>query len=288
MNRIHKNSVRVLAHGAASVWTTSGRCVSPANSGLVAPSDIAELAGVTRAAVSNWRKRRADFPAPAGGTVAKPLFNRSEVEHWLLANGHELHRDAGELAVWALINRFRDEVPMQAARSLVQLVLCARKLADGAAEQDVLSRAARQEHLIATLLDIAQSSDSDPRWAALVSPGLEMLDPRFGIAAHSKAAIERLAGALFLTASGIDITEFGVISDHALARFGAAEGRMAGEHGVVGSKISQLLAQAAGEVEGIAYDPACGIGEALLRLWVHNTNRRPLRLVGSDIIRKPR
>ena len=31
------------------------------NKGLLAPSDIADLAGVSRAAVSNWRKRVADF-----------------------------------------------------------------------------------------------------------------------------------------------------------------------------------------------------------------------------------
>ena len=38
---------------------------------LVAPSDIAEMAGVSRAAVSNWRKRNDDFPDPVGGTPAK-------------------------------------------------------------------------------------------------------------------------------------------------------------------------------------------------------------------------
>jgi hypothetical protein len=79
------------------------------NRGLVAPSDIADLAGVTRAAVSNWRRRRSDFPEPAGGTVSKPLSSRHDVERWLVANGHQLQRDSGELAVWAVINRFRDE-----------------------------------------------------------------------------------------------------------------------------------------------------------------------------------
>ena len=33
--------------------------------------EIARLAGVGRAAVSNWRKRHADFPRPTGGTTSQ-------------------------------------------------------------------------------------------------------------------------------------------------------------------------------------------------------------------------
>ncbi|WP_107049300.1 hypothetical protein [Streptomyces sp. NRRL F-5727] len=37
-----------------------------------------------RAAVVNWRRRHADFPAPAGGTNLNPVFARSAVVAWLL------------------------------------------------------------------------------------------------------------------------------------------------------------------------------------------------------------
>lgn len=50
-------------------------------------ADIARLAGVSRAAVSNWRRRHADFPEPTGGTDASPVYDRSEVEAWLAARG---------------------------------------------------------------------------------------------------------------------------------------------------------------------------------------------------------
>ncbi|GAB3698612.1 N-6 DNA methylase [Nocardiopsis oceani] len=46
-------------------------------------ADIARLAGVTRAAVSNWRRRHDGFPAPSGGTSSSPLFPLSEVRAWL-------------------------------------------------------------------------------------------------------------------------------------------------------------------------------------------------------------
>ncbi|MEU9121986.1 N-6 DNA methylase [Streptomyces sp. NPDC048506] len=51
---------------------------------------IARLAGVGRAAVSNWRRRHADFPRPVGGTETSPAFALREIEQWL--------RDQGKLA----------------------------------------------------------------------------------------------------------------------------------------------------------------------------------------------
>jgi SAM-dependent methyltransferase len=54
---------------------------------VLTAADIARLAGVTRGAVSNWRRRHPDFPEPSGGTDASPAYDRSEVEAWLAARG---------------------------------------------------------------------------------------------------------------------------------------------------------------------------------------------------------
>ncbi|MBD9732298.1 SAM-dependent methyltransferase, partial [Streptomyces sp. H28] len=48
---------------------------------------IARLAGVGRAAVSNWRRRHPDFPRPVGGTGTSPAFALAEVEEWLRRHG---------------------------------------------------------------------------------------------------------------------------------------------------------------------------------------------------------
>ena len=48
---------------------------------------IARLAGVGRAAVSNWRRRYPEFPQPVGGSPTSPTFARAEVEAWLAATG---------------------------------------------------------------------------------------------------------------------------------------------------------------------------------------------------------
>ncbi|SCF06391.1 N-6 DNA Methylase [Micromonospora coriariae] len=53
----------------------------------ITAAEIARLAGVGRAAVSNWRKRHADFPAPVGGTTASPEFDLIQVEQWLRTQG---------------------------------------------------------------------------------------------------------------------------------------------------------------------------------------------------------
>jgi chromosome partitioning protein len=46
-------------------------------------NEIAEMAGVTRQAVANWRSRFADFPKPAVDLKAGPVFYRSQVRAWL-------------------------------------------------------------------------------------------------------------------------------------------------------------------------------------------------------------
>lgn len=76
----------------------------------VTAAEIARLAGVTRAAVSNWRRRRSDFPAPVGGTSASPLFSLAEVRQWL--EGQREGREvSGEVRLWqALRGTYGEEM----------------------------------------------------------------------------------------------------------------------------------------------------------------------------------
>ncbi|MBT2381158.1 N-6 DNA methylase [Streptomyces sp. ISL-111] len=68
----------------------------------VTAAGIARLAGVGRAAVSNWRRRHADFPKPVGGTETSPSFALPDVERWL--------RDQGKLAEVPLRERVWQQV----------------------------------------------------------------------------------------------------------------------------------------------------------------------------------
>jgi hypothetical protein len=69
-----------------------------ASNAEVTAVEIARLAGVGRAAVSNWRRRHGDFPEPAGGTRVSPTFKLDEVERWLIANGRLHPTGVGQAA----------------------------------------------------------------------------------------------------------------------------------------------------------------------------------------------
>jgi hypothetical protein len=71
--------------------------------------DIARLADVGRAAVSNWRRRYDDFPQPVGGTAASPLFSLPEVEDWLRRNGKSYEMSLGD-RVWQRLRTSGDDL----------------------------------------------------------------------------------------------------------------------------------------------------------------------------------
>ena len=46
-------------------------------------SEIAELAGVNRSAVANWRDRHSTFPKPVAILASGPRYDRTAVKEWL-------------------------------------------------------------------------------------------------------------------------------------------------------------------------------------------------------------
>ncbi|MFF2203952.1 N-6 DNA methylase [Streptomyces sp. NPDC058145] len=65
----------------------------------VSLAEIARIAGVGRAAVSNWRRRHDSFPTRIGGTDVSPQFSLTEVEQWLRDNG-KLKDIGGRELLW--------------------------------------------------------------------------------------------------------------------------------------------------------------------------------------------
>ncbi|MFI6288426.1 N-6 DNA methylase [Streptomyces sp. NPDC051018] len=130
----------------------------PESASEVTAAGIARLAGVGRAAVSNWRRRHADFPKPVGGTETSPSFALTDVERWL--------RDQGKLAEVPLRERVWQQLadhPATAADVLVQA---------GCALLLVRDRPTTWQELTAR---------SDERMAELLPTALEQaLGSRFG------------------------------------------------------------------------------------------------------------
>ena len=245
--------------------------------GLVAPSDIAELAGVSRGAVSNWRKRAEDFPSQVAGTIAKPLFDLGEVVAWLRGRGYEIKRERGEATAWAALNGLRSHLPAEQFAPVILSLLCARRLSSESNAPDSPWTAIR-----------TQVADRGFRVLEEVADEESFRNDRWGDLVHlpEDAALVPAAAA-HLVVDAVDAIrdeDLSAAADYALQRIAAAQIRSGAEHGFVGSRMSSLLVNlAAGWTDRVVYDPACGVGTVLTAM--HDAGAHPKRVVGHDINR---
>jgi hypothetical protein len=72
---------------------------------LVAASDIADLAGVSRGTVSNWQRRRVDFPAPLVVRGGYGMWSRTQVMAWLTGRQPIRGLKVGEVDVLAMVGQ---------------------------------------------------------------------------------------------------------------------------------------------------------------------------------------
>lgn len=85
----------------------SGEAMTSPSVVPVTLADIARLAGVGRAAVSNWRRRHSTFPARIGGTDVSPYFSLADVERWLRDN-RKLGKAASREWLWPRFDALGD------------------------------------------------------------------------------------------------------------------------------------------------------------------------------------
>ncbi|MCP3760413.1 N-6 DNA methylase [Streptomyces sp. TBY4] len=207
----------------------------------VTAAEIARLAGVGRAAVSNWRRRHADFPRPVGGTETSPSFALAAVTDWLRAQG--------KLAEVPLRERVWQYVASHPGGSVAALVKAGSAL--------LLVRDRPMEWLEA-------SAVSDERMAALLVPALDrVLTLRFG-PAHPLGAAEPLrpAAVPFLRAAAELAAELGTRGafEFLLGRHLEANPR---QYTLTPDGLATLMAALAGPAVRTVLDPACGTGTLL-------------------------
>ncbi|MFC9670033.1 N-6 DNA methylase [Streptomyces sp. NPDC056949] len=183
------------------------------SSALVTGAEIARLAGVTRAAVSNWRRRYEDFPPAVGGSASSPLFVWGAVQEWL--DGRDKSQEVSlEVQTWqALRAAYGDATGAAVAAAVEHLAGDAVRAADaytdpagpplrepaGVSLRELLDQLAEDagpagavEALVARLTDSARRSGSDlvtsPRivraithFAPALRRGQTVFDPACGI-----------------------------------------------------------------------------------------------------------
>ncbi|MGY3200476.1 N-6 DNA methylase [Streptomyces sp. TE5632] len=188
----------------------------------VSLAEIARIAGVGRAAVSNWRRRHDSFPTRIGGTDVSPQFSLGEVEQWLMDNG-KIDTIGGRESLWprfeALGSREQSGLAIaEAARRMssprtrsphIELTSEARELAGEAAK---LGRAQGPRETFEFLLQrwlethVRQLSTTPPPLASLMTrtalavrigerdDELTVLDPACGTGHLAASAVQACAG----------------------------------------------------------------------------------------------
>ncbi|MFJ7208784.1 N-6 DNA methylase [Streptomyces sp. NPDC098789] len=225
----------------------------------VTAAEIARLAGVGRAAVSNWRRRHADFPKPVGGSETSPSFALPEVEEWLRAQG-KLAEVPPRERVWQQITAH----PAGAVAGLVEA---------GCALLVVHDRPTDWLEL---------SAVSDERMAALLRPVLsQVLTARLGpghalteataaratTAAPASMPLLRAAAELAAGLGARNAFEF------LLGRHLDANPR---QYTLTPAGPAELMAALAGSGARSVLDPACGTGSLLRAVAA------PVALYGQD------
>ncbi|MDJ0380608.1 N-6 DNA methylase [Streptomyces sp. G-G2] len=210
----------------------------PENPTEVTAAEIARLAGVGRAAVSNWRRRHADFPRPVGGTETSPSFALPEVEDWLRAQG--------KLAEVPLRERVWQQIAGHPAGAVAALVEA------GCALLVVHDRPTDWLEL---------SAVSDERMAALLRPVLAQvltarLGPGHALAAPAPASVPLLRAAAELAAGLGARNAF----EFLLGRHLDANPR---QYTLTPPGPAELMAALAGPGARTVLDPACGTGTLL-------------------------
>lgn len=237
---------------------------------LLSPTNIAELASVSRPVVSNWRRRYDDFPEPVGGTDSRPLFSRDEIISWLTARDYTVTTDT-VTEIWASLNVLRGVMEVDDAEILILLLFGIRQYLPD--EFDEIASApvdGRLPLLAAAEAELRGLYPIDERNRAALR--LDLADLLEDV---SPAAITPLLTAIGSAAVG-RIAEY---ADEIIGRFSRSD-RFGNVHGSVEAGSSALLAALVRDVEGTVYDPASGIADALLQVSAHH---RATSLVGSEI-----
>lgn len=233
---------------------------------LLSPSDIADLAGVKRPVVSNWRKRHADFPSAVAGTGSKPLFDMNAVLAWLRQRGQVIESESSGARIWSALNAIRDRVTADDAADFV-LFLATLKYVH-AAKFDAVA-GAHPEDQGARLADLASELSQLPALSDVQVPSQTLeLRPNASLVVEAIARTDKrdLADAV----------------DFVLERLSRAQIKGGAESGFVGSRTSTLLASVVGPEARTVYDPACGIANVLTSLADRG---KVVRLIGVDVDR---
>lgn len=230
----------------------------PKPSAQVTAAEISRLAGVTRATVSNWRRRHADFPAPSAGTESSPLYDLRAVRAWLEKRGHVAAVSPEEELRSAL--RLHSLGETAVARALALILTAARS------DRDTLGAWAELPDT-----DLLAQADAAAAQAAADIP--DAADTRFG-----REDTGLLRALLRLLRDGDATSALDMFAERELGKSVASGAYLTPEP--LADLMARLLAPDSESFPARVLDPACGSGGTLAAAARHGAER----LYGQDIV----
>lgn len=250
---------------------------------LVTINDVADIAGVGRSAVFNWRKRHADFPLPN----SSERFDLEDIERWLIEKGKIAGRAPRSFILWRLVDALRDltkpsDVMEFLLAGLVYLEACDRARHANTGRRLTVDpelawstvRESSDDVLANRLLEAATEIErKNPVLADLITPGLQL-------ATRTNAWLLRT----FLDTveeAAKDEKRFALFED-AVARVQESD-RFHGEFSTP-SDLTHLMVRLGAAKSGTVFDPAAGEGGLLLMaaLGDDRDETKPMTLLGFE------
>lgn len=230
----------------------------PQPSAQVTAAEVSRIAGVTRATVSNWRRRHADFPAPAGGTESSPLYDLRAVRAWLEARGHVSAASPTEELRTVL--RLHPEGGAAATRALPLVLAAARSDKYSLASWSELADAELATHAAKAVAELAE------------------LVPGAGSVRYRRQDADLLRALLRCVRddgghAALDVLAERELDDSAASGAYQTPDRLAG-------LMAALLAPAKTQFPARVLDPACGSGSTLAAAARHGATE----LYGQDLL----
>lgn len=260
---------------------------TPDSSLTITASEIAQLAGVGRSTVSNWRQRHDDFPKPVDGDAASPRFLADEIRAWLKANDKKIKDLPADSAIWSAVDILRGTATLEDIGGLIGSLIAWRYISDADSEgfDETLpddSRWRRVRNAVGSPelrhrieLGMHAYERSHPERAPLFGPFIEgrgaavldRMDPR-GL----HAMIDALSS---FPASSIGKA---FIAFHERLTTSARRGY---DEWATSAALVDLVAAAAEGIPGPVHDPVAGSGRLLLAVSSRGGDRSAI--TGQDI-----
>lgn len=268
---------------------------------LIGIPQIAEIAKVSRPAVSNWRKRYDDFPEPRVQSDSGVLFDLRAIEEWLLARGKIDQPIPHGVLVWRVAEALRASWPGETLFESTSSMLF-EFTSSWLCYLEACARAADA----GTLLDRRGTSVEVPtehRWHAVRGSSNASLARRLRAAAKAiESANPPLVDLLgYLAPEPFPepvlvrsfVAELEAAADDTTPRFAlfeeaqqnVVEVARASAEWTTPDDLSHLVTELVGRIESGAtvVDPACGTGGLLLMAGVADSApEKGARFVGTD------